>query len=115
MNANSPADYPSLKPTPVRMPKSWPHVIRNGDVAVKIYTNKGHVRGENFPTFLLSYYASGKRQLRRFVDFGKASAEATRIAQQKAEGALGAAALSASERIALKDALELLAKVEGTG
>ena len=44
----------------------WPHVIRNGEVAVKIYKNKGNVRGENFPTFLLSYCASGKRQLRRF-------------------------------------------------
>jgi integrase len=115
MNANSSPDSPALTPKRVRLPKTWPHVIRNGDVAVKIYKNKGHVRGENFPTFLLSYYASGKRQLRRFVDFGKASAEATRIAQQKAEGALGAAALSASERVGLKDALELLAKVEGTG
>ncbi len=38
------------------MPKTWPHIIRNGDVAVKIYKNKGHIRGENFPTFLLSYF-----------------------------------------------------------
>ncbi|HWD92254.1 MAG TPA: hypothetical protein VG938_07890 [Verrucomicrobiae bacterium] len=84
------SDFSSLKPKTVRLPKTWRHVVRNGDVAVKIYKNKDHVRGENFPTFLVSYYASGKRQLRRFVDFGKASAEATRIAQQKAEGALGA-------------------------
>jgi len=62
---------PELKP--VRLPKTWPHVIRNGDVAVKIYKNQGNVRGENFPTFLLSYYANGKRQLRRFVDFKKSS------------------------------------------
>jgi hypothetical protein len=46
-------------------------------VAVKIYKNKGNVRGEDFPTFLLSYYASGKRQLRRFMDFAKASNAAT--------------------------------------
>jgi hypothetical protein len=39
-------------PKPVRLPKVWPHVIRNGDVAVKIYKNKGNVRGENFPTYL---------------------------------------------------------------
>src|SRR5208337_909493 len=89
------------EPKPVRLPKTWPLVIRNGDVAVKIYKNKGHVRGENFPTFLLSYYANGKRQLRRFVDFTKASTEATRIAEQKAQGALGAAALSASDRVSL--------------
>jgi hypothetical protein len=30
---------------------------------------------------LLSYYARGKRRLRRFVDFTKAGAEATRIAE----------------------------------
>lgn len=100
---------------PVRLPKAWPHVIRNGDVAVKIYKNKGNVRGQNFPTFLLSYYASGKRQLRRFMDFAKASAEATRIAQQKAQGALGAAALSAADRVSLEQALVLLAKSEGIG
>jgi len=100
---------------PVRLPKAWPHVIRNGDVAVKIYKNKGNVRGENFPTFLLSYYASGKRQLRRFMDFTKASKAATLIAQQKAEGALGAAALSAADRVSLEQALVLLAKVEGIG
>jgi hypothetical protein len=87
---------------PVRLPKAWPHVIRNGDVAVKIYKNKGSVRGENFRTFLLSYYANGKRQLRRFMDFSKASEEATRIAEQKAEGALGAAALSAKDRVSLE-------------
>ncbi len=96
---------------PVRLPKTWPHVIRNGDVAVKIYKNKGHVRGKNFPTFLLSYYAIGKRQLRRFVDFTKASTEATRIAEQKAQGALGAAA----DRVSLEQALALLAKNEGIG
>jgi integrase len=104
---------PELKS--VRLPKTWPHIIRNGDVAVKIYKNKGHVRGENFPTFLLSYYANGKRQLRRFMDFAKASAEATRIAEQKAQGALGAAALSASDRVSLEQALVLLAKSEGVG
>ena len=100
---------------PVRLPKAWPHVIRNGDVAVKIYKNKGSVRGENFRTFLLSYYANGKRQLRRFMDFSKASEEATRIAEQKAEGALGAAALSAKDRVSLEQALALLAKNEGIG
>jgi len=98
-----------------RVPKTWPHVVRNGDVAVKIYKNKGNVRGENFPTFLLSYYANGKRQLRRFMDFTKASNAATLIAQQKAQGALGAAGLSAADRVSLAQALVLLAKNEGIG
>src|SRR5271170_6742815 len=115
MKSNLAPDRLAPESKPVRLPKVWPHVIRNGDVAVKIYKNKGHVRGENFPTFLLSYYASGKRQLRRFMDFDKASAEATRIAEQKAQGALGAAALSATDRVSLEQALVLLAKNEGIG
>ena len=82
---------------------------------MKIYKNQGHVRGENFQTFLLSYYAGGKRQLRRFVDFSKANAEAIRIAEQKAQGALGAAALSAADRVSLEQALALLARNEGIG
>jgi hypothetical protein len=115
MKSSLPANSLSPQSKPVRLPKTWPHVIRNGDVAVKIYKNKGHVRGENFQTFLLSYYANGKRQLRRFVDFAKASTEATRIAEQKAEGALGAAALSAADRVSLERALALLAENEGIG
>ena len=86
MKSNLDANPISPKSKPVRLPKKWPHTIRNGDVAVKIYKSKGNVRGENFPTFLLSYYANGKRQLRRFMDFTKASNAATLIAQQKAEG-----------------------------
>ncbi|MGO8836061.1 MAG: tyrosine recombinase XerC [Limisphaerales bacterium] len=113
MKSNATSKPVAPKSKPVRLPKTWPHVIRNGDVAVKIYKNKGHVRGKNFPTFLLSFYASGKRQLRRFMDFTKASAEATCIAEQKAQGALGAAALSASDRVSLEQALALLAKNEG--
>ena len=112
-NLSSNSVIPESKP--VRLPKTWPHVIRNGDVAVKIYKNKGNVRGQNFPTFLLSYYASGKRQLRRFIDFTKASNAATIIAQQKAEGALGAAGMSAADRVSLEQALVLLARNEGIG
>jgi integrase len=49
------------------------------------------------------------------MDFTKASAEATRIAEQKAQGALGAGALSAADRVSLEQALTLLAKNEGIG
>lgn len=115
MKSNLASNSGAQKSKPPRLPKSWPHVIRNGDVAVKIYKNKGNVRGENFPTFLLSYYASGERQLRRFMDFTKASNAATLIAQQKAQGALGAAGLSAADRVSLEQALVLLAKNEGIG
>jgi len=86
MNSRFSADSLSPKSKPIRLPKTWPHVVSDGDVAVKIYKNKGNVRGKNFPTFLLSYYARGQRRLRRFVDFTKAKAEAKRIAEQKAQG-----------------------------
>lgn len=112
------SSYPtSISPVSksVRLPKTWPHIVSEGDVAVKIYKNKGNVRGKNFPTFLLSYYAGGRRQLRRFLDFSKASAEARRIAEQKAEGALGAAALTAADRISLEQALMFLGRTEGVG
>ena len=47
---------------PVRLPQKWPHTIRCGDVAVKICKNQGNVRGENFQSYVVSYYANGKRQ-----------------------------------------------------
>lgn len=53
--------------------------------------------------------------MRRFMDFSKAIEEATSIAEQKAQGALGAAALSAADRVSLEQALVLLAKNEGIG
>jgi len=106
-------DDASKSPKPVRMPKKWPHTVHSGDVAVKIYKNKGHVRGKNFQSFLLSYYANGKRQLRRFVDFAATNEAAATVADQKAHGALGAAAMSASDRVSLEQALTLLASTEG--
>ena len=115
MKSNLPADPLSPETKSVRLPKTWPHVIHRGDTKVKIYKNQGHIRGKNFQTFLLSYSANGKRQLRRFVDFTKASAEATRIAEQKADGSLGAAGLSAADRVSLEQALVLLARNEGIG
>ena len=102
-------------PKSVRLPKSWPHAVEAGDVSVKIYRNKGNVRGQNFTSFAVSYYANGKRQLRRFTDFGKAKSAAEKIAGQKAQGSLGAAALTAEVRISFEAALTLLAQTEGTG
>jgi integrase len=75
----------------------------------------GHVRGQNFRTFVVSYYANGQRQLRRFMDFASANTEADRIATQKAQGTLGAGALSPKERVSLEQALALLSKTDGTG
>lgn len=97
------------------MPKDWPVEIRNGDCVVKIYRTTTTVRGDSYPTFTLSYFANGMRQRRQLADFGKAKNEAERIAEQKAQGALGSAALSAADRVALEEALVHLAKIEGTG
>src|SRR3954471_23328418 len=83
MKSSSSCDLIPSSPKRARLPKTWPHVVSKGDVAVKIYKNQGNVRGKNFPTFLLSYYARGRRQLHRFVDFAKASEKARRIAEQK--------------------------------
>ena len=99
-----------------RLPKTWPHVILNGDVPVKIYKNKGHVRGKNFQTFRLSYYANGKRQLRRSMNYSEASRKAALIAQQKAEGALGSVALTAVHedvRLPEGDHVENRSRVQG--
>jgi integrase len=115
MELNISPTSPSPESKAVRLPKTWPHIIRNGDVAVKIYKNNGRLRGENYQTFLVRYYANGKRQLKRFVDFAKANAEANIIAAQKAQGALGSAALSAADRVALQDALTMVARNEGNG
>jgi hypothetical protein len=38
MKSNLAPDSLAPEPWPVRLPKTWPHVIRNGDVAVKIYS-----------------------------------------------------------------------------
>src|SRR5205814_8379163 len=62
-----------------------------------------------------SHSAYPNRHIRRFVHLANASTESTRIAEQKAQGALGAAALSAADRVSLEHALALLARNEGIG
>ena len=74
------------------------------------YHSERRRRGQNFRTFVVSYYANGQRQLRRFMDFASANTEADRIATQKAQGTLGAGALSPKERVSLEQALALLSK-----
>jgi len=44
------------------------------------------------------------------MDFASANTEADRIATQKAQGTLGAGALSPKERVSLEQALALLSK-----
>ena len=96
-----------------RLPKTWPHEVSVGDVTVKIYRTQSRVRGKKYRTYTISYFANHNRQRKQFAVFNEASAEATRIAEQKSQGSLGAAALSAESRIALQSALSLLAEKEG--
>jgi len=98
----------------VRFPKKWPAEIRNGDCVVKIYRTPTVVRGKRYQGFTLSYFSGGRRQRRQFSVYAEAKREADRISEQKALGALGAAALSATDRVALEEALTLLGKHEGT-
>ena len=100
---------------PVRLPKKWPAEIRNGDCVVKIYRTPTVVRGKQYVGFTLSYFSGGRRQRRKFSVYAEAKREADTISEQKAQGALGAAALSADDRVALEEALTLLGKHEGTG
>ncbi|MHB9009827.1 MAG: tyrosine-type recombinase/integrase [Limisphaerales bacterium] len=106
---------PAKPPKSPRLPSQWPHSVGQGDVKVRIYREKTLVRGKAYDTFLLAFYANGKRQRTRFTEFAKAEAEARRIAHQKSQGALGAAAMSANDRLAIENALSLLAATEGTG
>lgn len=103
---------------PVRMPSKWPVEISNGDAVAKIYKHTVSIEREKktdrYRTFLVTFYSGGKRQRRRFMDFGKAKALANQVTAQKAQGALGAAALSPAARVSLEEALTLLAKHEGT-
>lgn len=102
-------------PAPARKPKAWPLVVRSGDCEVKIYHTPTTVRGQAYDSYTLSYFANGKRIRSRFSDFSTAKLKATLIAEQKAQGALGAAALTAKDRLAIEDALTELAKAVGTG
>ena len=99
----------------VRLPKTFPYVVSNGDSQVTIYRHVRPGREKPYPTYIVSYFANGKRQRRRFTDFADADREANRVAEQKSQGALGTAGLTAAERIALQEALILVAKHEGTG
>jgi hypothetical protein len=63
----------------------------------------------------VAYFAGGKRQRRQFADLEKAKTVAADIAKQEAQGALGAAALTATDRVALESALILLAATDGLG
>lgn len=118
-------DFRAIKPKPIRLPRTWPFEVQNGDCVARIYKHTVSIKRkkknqneaaktDEYETFLLAYYANGKRQRRRFMDFAKAKAEAERITEQKAQGALGAAALSPAARVALENALAQLAKHEGT-
>jgi integrase len=90
------------------------YVSRSGDTDIPVYASKVRVRGKTYTSFVLAYYANGKRQRRRFPTLAQAKVEADLIAGQKAQGALGASALDPAVRIALQDALTRLASLEGT-
>ena len=62
------ATSPAHSPAPVRLPKKWPHSVSEGDSIVKIYRESTVIRGTKYSRYLLSYFANGKRERRRFAD-----------------------------------------------
>ena len=74
-----------------------------------------HVNGERYVGFQIAYTAAGGRQRRRFNNYAEALREAQKVVEQKAQGALGAAALTAAQRVDLESALAALAEHEGVG
>ena len=83
----------------VRLPKKWPHVVSEGDAVVKIYRESTVIRGTKSQSYLLSYFANGTRQRRRFAEFADASREARKVAERKSQGTLG----SRSSRLPLAE------------
>ena len=108
---------PSLAPvqsrTPAKEKRKPAYVSRAGDVEVPVYRSRVRVGTKVYDSYLVAFYAAGKRQRRRFPTLDAAKLEADRTAAQKAQGALGASALDPAVRIALEDALARLAKHEG--
>ena len=100
---------------PAKKATRFPISVREGDVEAKIYRTPTTIRGVKYDTFTLCWHLNGSRQRRRFSDLSAARGEAERIVREKAQGALGIAAFSASDRVALESALTVLAKAEGPG
>ncbi len=99
---------------PAKKAARFPISVREGDVEARIYRTPTTIRGVKYDTFTLCWHLSGSRQRRRFSDLSAARSEAERIVREKSQGALGIAALSAADRVALESALTALAKTDGS-
>jgi hypothetical protein len=82
--------------------------VRVGNVRVKIYRRTRIVAGNEYPTFEVCDYTSGRRKLRSFADHQAARKEAQRIARLLASGDAVAAAMSGREAASFGRCLELL-------
>jgi hypothetical protein len=79
-----------------------------GNARVKIYRRTRTVAGNDYPTFEVCDYTSGRRTLRSFANHQAARKEARRIAQLLAKGDAIAAAMSGREAASSGRCLELL-------
>jgi hypothetical protein len=96
----------------------FPMVVPKGSVSVNIYKvrNKAYLvrtKAENAQekerfSFMVSYFAEGKRRQKMFADFEEAHAEAKSKADKLAAGQLDAVAMSNKESTAYAHAVEAL-------
>ena len=82
----------------------FPLAIRCGSVSVTIYK----VQNRGRPSYTLSYFAEGKRQLKMFADLEEAQAEARSKAVSISKGELDVLHLGNAERMSYVHALDAL-------
>jgi integrase len=88
--------------------KTKVETVHVGNARVKIYRRVRTVAGNEYPTFEVCDYTSGRRKLRSFADHKAALDEAMRIARHLSTGDAVAAAMSGKEAASFGRCLELL-------
>ena len=108
-----------VRPDKIRKAKpekpEWPKTIKSGSVFVKIYKvrNKSYSgadknkQKERF-SFTVSHFASGKRSMKMFADYGEAYAYAKSVGDSLARGELEVLELRSGDRLAYVHAVEAL-------
>jgi integrase len=107
-----------MKTKPIA-PESEPIVVRQGSVAVKIYTTTNRIYRVNpangqrelkseHPQFTLTYYAGTRRVKRKFVDLAEARREADRAVTNLANGDTESLKLTGLDRASYVNAMQKL-------
>lgn len=89
----------------VRLPKSFPHTVEDGSVAVKIYRNMNRGR----VLYTLSYWVKGQRKRQAFAEYADAKKAADAALRDMNAGRADALELTNEQRNAFFRANELIA------